>query len=79
MSLGVIAGFSLAYPFNAWLVAKGLKHGLMTERTAVARDKSGTRASRRASGKRQRKPDDHAGHSMPGMAHDAQHQDRGAR
>jgi hypothetical protein len=79
MSLGVIAGFSLAYPFNAWLVAKGLKHGLMTVRTAVAREKSGTRASRRASGKRQRKPDDHAGHSMPGMAHDAQHQNHGAR
>ena len=32
MSLGVIAGFMLAYPFNVWMVAKGLKHGLMTER-----------------------------------------------
>ncbi|RRH93501.1 DUF4396 domain-containing protein [Mesorhizobium tamadayense] len=32
MSLGVIAGFALAYPANVWLVARGLKHGLMTER-----------------------------------------------
>ncbi|WP_342236198.1 DUF4396 domain-containing protein [Inquilinus sp. OTU3971] len=32
MSLGVMAGFALAYPFNVWMVAKGLKHGLMTER-----------------------------------------------
>jgi FtsP/CotA-like multicopper oxidase with cupredoxin domain len=78
MSLGVIAGFGLAYPFNAWLVAKGLKHGLMTERTAAAREKISTRASRRASAKGQRKPEGHAGHSMPGMAHDAQHQDHGA-
>lgn len=32
MSIGVIAGFALAYPANIWLVARGLKHGLMTER-----------------------------------------------
>jgi FtsP/CotA-like multicopper oxidase with cupredoxin domain len=32
MSLGVAAGFALAYPFNVWLVAKNLKHGLMTQR-----------------------------------------------
>ena len=32
MSLGVMAGFALAYPFNAWLVAAGIKHGLMTQR-----------------------------------------------
>ncbi|RUW60681.1 DUF4396 domain-containing protein [Mesorhizobium sp. M7A.F.Ca.US.008.03.1.1] len=32
MSLGVIAGFTLAYPANVWLVARGLKHGLMTQR-----------------------------------------------
>ncbi|MBA3518918.1 MAG: multicopper oxidase domain-containing protein [Rhizobiales bacterium] len=34
MSIGVIAGFVLAYPFNVWMVAKGLKHGLMTDRGA---------------------------------------------
>lgn len=32
MALGVTAGFAFAYPFNVWLVAKGLKHGLMTVR-----------------------------------------------
>lgn len=32
MSLGVIAGFAAAYPWNVWLVLKALKHGLMTER-----------------------------------------------
>ena len=32
MSLGVIAGFIVAYPANVWMVARRLKHGLMTER-----------------------------------------------
>lgn len=36
MSLGVIAGFIVAYPINVWLVAKGLKHGLMTVRDGEA-------------------------------------------
>lgn len=32
MSLGVVVGFITAYPFNLWMVEKGLKHGLMTLR-----------------------------------------------
>ena len=32
MSLGVVVGFIIAYPVNLWLVAKGMKHGLMTVR-----------------------------------------------
>src|SRR5579883_1989148 len=32
MSIGVIAGFFIAYPANVWMVNSGLKHGLMTER-----------------------------------------------
>src|SRR5438067_5931750 len=32
MSFGVMAGFTIAYPWNVWLVAQSLKHGLMTER-----------------------------------------------
>jgi FtsP/CotA-like multicopper oxidase with cupredoxin domain len=32
MSLGVVAGFAMAYPSNVWMVKSGLKHGLMTER-----------------------------------------------
>jgi FtsP/CotA-like multicopper oxidase with cupredoxin domain len=35
MSLGVIAGFAVAYPVNVWMVARGLKHGLMTERVTT--------------------------------------------
>jgi FtsP/CotA-like multicopper oxidase with cupredoxin domain len=35
MSLGVMAGFATAYPSNVWMVAQGLKHGLMTERAAA--------------------------------------------
>ncbi|MDX8466241.1 DUF4396 domain-containing protein [Mesorhizobium sp. VK23B] len=42
MSLGVIAGFAFAYPANVWLVARSLKHGLMTEReTGAARRPAG--------------------------------------
>lgn len=32
MSLGVIVGFTTAYPANVWLVKRRLKHGLMTAR-----------------------------------------------
>jgi hypothetical protein len=32
MALGVIVGFAAAYPVNCWLVAKGLKHGMGTQR-----------------------------------------------
>lgn len=32
MSLGIVAGFVLAYPVNVWMVARGMKHGLMTVR-----------------------------------------------
>ncbi len=34
MSFGVIAGFLAAYPVNLWLVAKGLKHGMMSTQDA---------------------------------------------
>jgi FtsP/CotA-like multicopper oxidase with cupredoxin domain len=36
MSLGIIVGFLIAYPINVWLVAKGMKHGLMTVRAQPA-------------------------------------------
>lgn len=32
MSLGIVAGFAVAYPVNVWMVARGMKHGLMTVR-----------------------------------------------
>ncbi len=37
MSLGVIAGFVLALSVNTWMVARELKHGLMTERLPGSR------------------------------------------
>jgi hypothetical protein len=36
MSMGLLAGFSLAYPMNWWLVSYHLKHGMMTVRPAAA-------------------------------------------
>jgi hypothetical protein len=32
MSMALLTGFIVAYPINWWLVAKGLKHGMMTVR-----------------------------------------------
>ncbi|MEO8218667.1 MAG: DUF4396 domain-containing protein [Acidobacteriota bacterium] len=32
MSLGVMAGFAMAYPVNVWMVKSNMKHGLMTDR-----------------------------------------------
>jgi hypothetical protein len=36
MSMGLLAGFILAYPMNWWLVTYHLKHGMMTVRPAAA-------------------------------------------
>lgn len=43
MSLGVIVGFALALPANVWMVARKLKHGLMTERNSARRARPGGR------------------------------------
>ena len=34
MSMALIVGFTFAYPINWWLVSTGLKHGMITVRTA---------------------------------------------
>ena len=60
MSLGVVAGFAMAYPVNVWLVARGLKHGLMTERADEAAPSKGKSKTHKMSGT------DHAGMSMRG-------------
>jgi hypothetical protein len=36
MSMGLLAGFIVAYPMNWWLVGNHLKHGMMTVRPATA-------------------------------------------
>lgn len=50
MSLGVTAGYALCYPVNVWLVARGMKHGLMTVRPqASARPDEPSQMSKDAS------------------------------
>lgn len=36
MSMALLTGFIIAYPMNWWLVARGLKHGMLTVRRPVA-------------------------------------------
>jgi FtsP/CotA-like multicopper oxidase with cupredoxin domain len=59
MSLGVTVGFMIAYPVNVWLVAKGMKHGLMT-----------VRASEHEGSDHAHSHDEHAGHGAMGQEHD---------
>lgn len=42
MSMALLVGFGVAYPMNWWLVANGLKHGMMTVRPRVASERGGT-------------------------------------
>jgi Domain of unknown function (DUF4396) len=42
MSMALLAGFIAAYPINWWLVANGLKHGMMTVRGPDAAPFNGT-------------------------------------
>jgi Domain of unknown function (DUF4396) len=48
MSMALLVGFVVAYPMNWWLVAQGLKHGMMTVRPPSAETGDGT-ASRQMS------------------------------
>ena len=67
MSLGVIAGFTLAYPANVWLVARQLKHGLMTERRKQDQAEHSTEHKpQHADGHAQHRNGDHSqrGHQM---------------
>jgi FtsP/CotA-like multicopper oxidase with cupredoxin domain len=74
MSLGVIVGFALAYPFNLWMVSKGLKHGLMTEREASGH--AGTHESRKEQGEHASgaKPPEHE-HASDHHAHSESYDD----
>ena len=54
MSLGIIAGFAIAYPVNVWMVARGMKHGLMTDRGEQGRG-AGKKAGKTAP-KKETKP-----------------------
>src|SRR3546814_56461 len=89
MSIGVIAGFAVAYPVNVWMVARGMKHGLMTERkeneagnaTKAQSTKAGANAGKRGA---QPSPGSTGGDSaetapMPGMDHSAMGKSAGSR
>jgi FtsP/CotA-like multicopper oxidase with cupredoxin domain len=67
MSLGVMAGFAFAYPSNVWMVAKGLKHGLMTQRTKGGKFDIGADSSKHSEAH-----EDHAHHAMKSDATRAQ-------
>jgi len=45
MSMALLTGFVVAYPINWWLVAKGLKHGMMTVRPRAAAETHGMTAA----------------------------------
>jgi hypothetical protein len=65
MSLGVLAGFFAAYPVNVWLVAKGLKHGMMrTQAEPEHADGGGEPAADRAT---------RAAHGQGAMSHAGEH------
>jgi Domain of unknown function (DUF4396) len=61
MSMALLVGFIVAYPMNWWLVAKGLKHGMMTVRPASeeARERA-TPAQTASVGTTPGAPHDHA-------------------
>ena len=69
MSLGIIVGFAIAYPVNVWMVSRGMKHGLMTERdggdASMGAGKKSThgKQAKKAAGKPPAKAS--AGHAMP--------------
>jgi hypothetical protein len=69
MALGIGVGFAVAYPFNVWLVAKGLKHGLMTERVETASSHSSGAAHGQHMGHGQgNKKQEHEEHAQHGAA-----------
>jgi len=67
MSLGITVGFMIAYPVNVWLVAKGMKHGLMTVRVTDHQDPNHAHSRGQHDGKN------------VGMQHEESHEDRAER
>ena len=71
MSLGVMAGFAMAYPVNVWMVAQKIKHGLMTERKPGSRFDVTISGAEAHAGQPGAKPataagDAHAAHAVQG-------------
>jgi FtsP/CotA-like multicopper oxidase with cupredoxin domain len=69
MSLGVMVGFTTAYPFNVWMVKKKIKHGLMTERAGGGQHDHSIHESHGEKPKKDMGGGGHgAGHQMDGDA-----------
>jgi FtsP/CotA-like multicopper oxidase with cupredoxin domain len=69
MSLGVMVGFVTAYPFNVWMVKKGIKHGLMTVGPAAGQHGHEGRGGQQQSEHNDHGGDvSHGGHEMGGDA-----------
>jgi hypothetical protein len=69
MSLGISVGFAIAYPVNVWMVSRGMKHGLMTERESsdvsmgAGRKSTYGKQAKKTAGKPSAQAS--AGHAMP--------------
>ena len=77
MSIGVMAGFAMAYPVNVWMVAQKIKHGLMTERKPGSRfdvaqpepeERAGSAGGSKAAASTGGSKRSHASHLAPGAA-----------
>jgi manganese oxidase len=71
MSLGVIVGFITAYPSNVWMVARNLKHGLMTDRPKGSRFDVKPKQEKKKAHVGHEEHGGHAGHGGHGMMSDA--------
>jgi FtsP/CotA-like multicopper oxidase with cupredoxin domain len=75
MSIGVIAGYIVAYPANVWMVAREIKHGLMTQRKPGSKfDLNNAQSGANSGEKKERKTEHksgHGGHSGHQMESDA--------
>ncbi len=56
MSMALLVGFIVAYPMNWWLVAKGLKHGMMTVRPGASEQEAPAATVRHDQGVGHEKP-----------------------
>lgn len=72
MSLGVMVGFVTAYPLNVWMVKRGLKHGLMTERPQGSRFDVRSEREHAEAGHDKKKSDQHDSQGKRGSGHHMQ-------
>jgi hypothetical protein len=63
MSMALMTGFIAAYPMNGWLVARRLKHGMLTVRRAGAAALEGMAGAQQMGAMTE-----HSGHAAPAVA-----------